>query len=231
METRFPIIRPGNFGNLVKTDERRYEFDAHNEALIFHQIPVDVVFIGDSITHMWDLQTYFGRSGLILVNRGAGGDRSYYTVRRFSADVLQLKPKCVVIHIGINNTWSLDEWIPSDRQTEEQIQRQVLADVAEMIFLSMENGIIPILCSILPTGMDANANTAVRNRLIVGMNGELQRIAAEKQISFVNYHQEFTAEDGETLNSQLSFDGLHPNVYGYNKMAEIIRHTLQTFHK
>lgn len=226
MEKRYPIIRPGMFGIVTKVDERRIEFDAHNEVLIYHQVPIDFLFIGDSITHMWDLQTYFGRTGQFVVNRGIGGDRSYYLLRRFSADALQLRPKHVVILIGINNTWALDEWVPSHRTPPEEIEEKITADVIELIRLSRNNGIVPILCSILPTAMDANANTAIRNELVSRVNWEFQQFASREKIIYVDYHNSFTEKDGITLNKQMAFDGLHPNVYGYNLMAEILRYTL-----
>ena len=77
----------------VAADSRRMEFDAKNEILIFHQTPVDYVFIGDSITHMWELQAYFKPNGWSIANRGIGGDTTKYVLKRFEADVLQLKPK------------------------------------------------------------------------------------------------------------------------------------------
>ena len=52
-------IRPGYLSRQVKSDDRRMEFDIKNEVLIRKEIPVDLLFIGDSITQMWELSAYF----------------------------------------------------------------------------------------------------------------------------------------------------------------------------
>lgn len=47
------LIRPGYFGVEAWADRKRMAFDVYNEALLAEHIPVDAVFIGDSITEMW----------------------------------------------------------------------------------------------------------------------------------------------------------------------------------
>src|SRR5918911_1823821 len=104
------LIRPGEFGLVVAADARRGAFDSHNEALLARDVPIAAVFIGDSITDMWALDVFFQSVSGFIVNRGIGGDRTPYVRRRFAADVLQLRPRLVVIMIGVNNTWDLDIW-------------------------------------------------------------------------------------------------------------------------
>jgi hypothetical protein len=65
------VVRPGLFGVEAAADTRRGVFDAHNEALMARSLPIDAVFIGDSITDMWALDVFFqGASGMI-VNRAS----------------------------------------------------------------------------------------------------------------------------------------------------------------
>ncbi|MGO4371467.1 hypothetical protein AB4Z21_11835 [Paenibacillus sp. MCAF20] len=91
---RIDIVKPGFFATAAAADGRRGEFDIGNEIIIAHNVPVDFVFIGDSITHMWELNAYFGRGGQFVVNRGIGGDISSHVLRRFDVikvnDMLQL---------------------------------------------------------------------------------------------------------------------------------------------
>ena len=63
--TRESVLKPGLFGVAAAADSRRYEFDSGNEELLLAGVRPDVVFIGDSITHLWEVQAYFGGSGAI----------------------------------------------------------------------------------------------------------------------------------------------------------------------
>jgi hypothetical protein len=74
MSNRVDIIKPGLFSKQVNADNRRIEFDYKNEVIVSNKIAVDYVFIGDSITHMWELNAYFGKSQRLILNRGIGGD-------------------------------------------------------------------------------------------------------------------------------------------------------------
>lgn len=75
-------------------DLRRTEFDIRNSQIFCNKIPVDIVFLGDSITHFWEVEEYFKEYG-IVVNRGIGGEVAHLAVKRFQADVVQLSPKFV----------------------------------------------------------------------------------------------------------------------------------------
>ncbi|MFY0542565.1 SGNH/GDSL hydrolase family protein [Brevibacillus sp. H7] len=223
---RTEIIRPGFFSIEAAADRRRNEFDYHNEAILHHRVPVDFVFFGDSITHWWDLQTYFGRTGKFIVNRGIGGDTTEFARKRFAADVLQLKPKHLVMKIGINNTWALDEWRVEDRKTADQIYQEIVQDTEAMLHASMGQGISTILCSLLPTCMDRYAQNHARNLLVVKTNEALKQLAEETGAIYVDYHSRMVETDGVTLRAELADDGLHPHVLGYNIMAEVLRQEL-----
>src|SRR5205085_10858623 len=60
-----------------------------------------VVFFGDSITELWNLDQFFPHQP--YVNRGIIGQTTSQMVLRFHQDVVQLKPRSVVILGGIND--------------------------------------------------------------------------------------------------------------------------------
>lgn len=226
-QQRVELITPGNFGSYYTADHLRGQFDISNEAILFHRVPVDVVFIGDSITQGWDLQTYFGRSGAFIVNRGIGGDITPIILKRFPADVIQLKPTCVVIKAGINNTWSIDRPLKAPARDElEKIRDGIATDIGEMVALANRNGIRPFVCSVLPTRSVSNRNADVRNDLILEINGLLEKLVEQAGAVYVDYHSHMTDPDGKTLREELADDGLHPHLLGYNIMADTLRQSM-----
>ncbi|MBT2757808.1 G-D-S-L family lipolytic protein [Mesobacillus foraminis] len=227
--TRPDLVRPGMFGGVVSADTRRNVFDYHNEVLISHGAEIEFLFIGDSITDMWDIETYFGGHGKRILNRGIGGDMTPYLLRRFEADCVQLKPQYAIILIGVNNTWALDAWREMDRKEPEAIQAEIVGDILEMVDTAKRNAIVPVMCSILPTRIDTNKQTGQRNELIIEINKQLREEAAQQNVPFVDYHSYMVDGDGKTLLPGLAEDGLHPHVLGYNIMAEALRKELKKY--
>lgn len=234
------IIRPGYFSVQANADQMRPVYDHYNEQIIYNRVPVDFVFMGESITQFWDLPTYFGGTRHSFVNRGISGDITLHMARRFPADVLQLKPKYVHIMGGTNNTWILDAVDPRERKFPDQIYYETVSDFSTMIRESKNHGMIPMIGSNLPTGKGIpcfssqpllycrDLSTDLRNELLFRINYGLRQLAAYEQAVYIDYHSYMTEHDGRTLRSELSEDGLHPNVLGYNIMAGVFYNSLKT---
>lgn len=60
----YKAIRPGTFGKTVCADTRRVEFDWKNDTVLSMGVRPDAVFIGDSLTELWELTAFFHKSGL-----------------------------------------------------------------------------------------------------------------------------------------------------------------------
>ncbi|MBW5448851.1 G-D-S-L family lipolytic protein [Cohnella sp. CFH 77786] len=235
------MIRPGTFSFKAAADEFRMPYDGYNEQILFHHIPVYFDFIGESITQFWDLQVYFGSSGKFVINRGITGDITPNMLRRFPADVLQLKPRYVHILGGTNNTWRLDAVERQQRRTPDQIGHEIVRDITSMVRLSKSHGITPIVGSNLPTGSNIpcfhfepliycpNNSTAIRNELLAASNGILKQMAERERAIYIDYHAHMVGPDGMTLRPELADDSLHPNVLGYNIMAEVLRTSLSGY--
>lgn len=229
MDKRAIIKKPGMFSSQVAADSRRLEFDYKNEIIVTHQTPVDFVFIGDSITHFWELDAYFGAKGRLILNRGIGGDTTEYVLKRFEADVLQLKPRYAIMNIGVNDTWKLegDPWQRTSGKPKEPVIRETVDHVSQIIELAKKAGQHLILCSILPTDMPFTQKNKERNEVIAEINGELKKMAQQAGLIYVDYHTHFAGEDGITLKEGWADDGVHPHVLGYDRMAEILSQTLK----
>jgi hypothetical protein len=60
---------------------------------------VDVAFIGDSLTDGYDVERYY--SEYKVENRGIAGDTTHGLLARLDVSVYQLKPKVIVMLIGV----------------------------------------------------------------------------------------------------------------------------------
>lgn len=224
MKRGLQIIKPGLFSQIAHADNRRDEFDVKNEIIVTNKVPIKFVFIGDSITHNWETEAYFRGDGIIL-NRGIGGDNSEYMLRRFEADAIQLKPQYVIVLIGINDTWVLDD-VNTPYITTEYVTKKILTNLEKLLLLCREREQDLVMCSILPTFIPGNPHNKERNEMILEINKEIKALCQREEQIYVDYHSGVTAEDGLTLREGLAGDGLHPHVLGYNIMAQILKDTL-----
>lgn len=168
-----------------------------------------VVFMGDSITEGWHLDESFPSKP--YVNRGISGQTTPQMLVRFRQDVVDLKPKVVIILAGINdiagNTGPM-----TLEQTEENI--------ASMADLAAANRIHVVLCSVLPAfdftwapGLEPAPKVAL-------LNAWLRGYAAAKHYVYVDYYSAMKDDRGG-LPATLSKDGVHPLPAGYAIMTPL----------
>ncbi len=224
-------ISPGYFGKTVCADSRRGEFDWRNQLVLDSGKKPDFIFIGDSITQLWELPVCFESTGLRLVNRGISGDEMQYISKRFSADVLQLQPRCCVLLGGINDSWNLDYNPPLQRMGEslESLVARVTSYFDEIISLSEKTNVKLAICSILPVEKVYQGEDGKRLKYIHRVNQYLQRRCQEKGLLYVDYYTAMIdkdsvseVSDGALMTPGLTHEGLHPNSKGYAIMKEIL---------
>jgi lysophospholipase L1-like esterase len=170
-----------------------------------------VVFMGDSITDAWPLPEYF--PGKPYVNRGISGQTTSQMLVRFRQDVIDLKPRVVVILAGTNDIAG-----NSGPISLEDIER----NYASMADLAHANGIKVVLSSILPVH-----NYTLKSKLffserspekIVALNEFLKQYAGDHGYVYLDYFSAVVDERG-FLKKDLAEDGLHPNEAGLKIMA------------
>lgn len=214
------------FSVQAAADARRLEFDSKNEELLYTGKRIFAVFIGDSITHAFELGAYFASGAGLLVNRGIGGDIPFYIEKRFRADVLQLKPRYAVILCGINETWGLDGKCGAEMEAEkEQAKTRILKPYRRICGICEQEGQKLVIGGILPTYGEGDG-AAARKRLIIEVNQILREICREKGFGYVDYHEVLAEADGMTMRREYSYDGCHVNASGYGRMAEALKKTM-----
>ena len=180
-----------------------------------------VVFMGDSITDSWDNQTNGGFfPGKPYVNRGISGQTTPQMLIRFRRDVIELKPKVVVILAGTNDLAG-----NTGPTTLEAIQDN-LRSMAE---LATAHGIRVVFASLLPVSdyelRDGKPIVQTVRRppdQILALNKWMKDYAATQHHVYLDYFSAMVDDKG-FLKDELSNDGLHPNPQGYmvmNPLAE-----------
>ena len=103
--------------------------------------PAKVVFMGNSITDGWwpKDSTFFINNNFL--DRGISGQTTSEMLVRFRQDVINLKPKAVVILAGINDIAHNNGVISLEN---------VFGNIVSMAELARYNKITPIICSVLP---------------------------------------------------------------------------------
>lgn len=172
-----------------------------------------VVLYGDSITDGWPgaRQEFFKDNGFL--GRGISGQTTAQMLCRFRRDVIELKPKAVVVLAGINDMAENNG--PIDAQ-------DVLGNIKSMHELAKANKIRFVLCSVTPS-----ANFPWRKQItdavqrIKGLNVLLKKYAVDNKIPWVDYYSQL--EDGQgAMKAGLANDGLHPNADGYAIMEKVL---------
>jgi lysophospholipase L1-like esterase len=169
-----------------------------------------VVFMGDSITEGWNLAQSF--PGKPYVNRGISGQTTPQMLVRFRQDVIDLKPKVVVILGGTNDIAGNTGPMTLD-QTEENL--------ASMADLAAANAIRVVLCSILPAFDYWWAPGHTPAPKIAEVNEWMKKYAAEKGYVYVDFYSKMKDDRGG-LPPALSRDGVHPGPAGHAMMDPMV---------
>ncbi|WP_414055155.1 SGNH/GDSL hydrolase family protein [Macrococcus equi] len=221
-----------NYISLPKLEEGhpvnklRESFNRRNEVILYHNDPVGIVFIGDSITDYWDLESYFKLgNNKRIINRGIGNDRTQWVRDRFTADSIQLRPDWIVLSIGINNTKELDG--NQSEETQRQIKSRILEDIKVMIKMAKDNHINIAVTTLTSTNRPKLDGFLTRSKLVQMINQEIKQLCSKYEALFIDYYSKMTENvDGvDYLRGELTDDGLHPHVLGYDIMAEVAETT------
>lgn len=203
--------RYNDFANLA-----RYR-DANSKVAPPSKDEQRVVFMGDSITDGWKLDQYF--PGKPFINRGISGQTTPQMLLRFRPDVIDLKPRVVVILAGTNDLAG---------NTGPMTLDAIEGNIASMAELARVNGINVVLSSVLPVSdynKDKSGKTIIRTiqrppAQILELNRWMKTFAAERGLVYLDYFTA-TVDDKGFFREELANDGLHPNAKGYEIMKPL----------
>jgi lysophospholipase L1-like esterase len=188
----------------------RYYEDNQRLAVLPHQSG-RVVFLGDSITDLWNLAKSF--PGKPYVNRGISGQTTSQMLLRVFPDAIHLQPDAVIILAGTNDIAG-----NTGAMTLAMIQDNIRA----LLELAEKHGIKVILCTLTPVS-DYTATAQSTRRPpsdILKLNAWIRSYAKQAGVELADYYSALVDEQG-FLGKSLSNDGLHPNESGYALLTPV----------
>ena len=193
----------------------RYEKD--NVKVKSQNTVPNAVFMGDSITEGWvnNDPKFFTNNN--FVGRGISGQTTSQMLLRFREDVINLKPKKVVILAGTNDIAQNNGPISLDK---------VFGNIVSMAELAKANKIKVVICSVLPAYDYPWRKGLEPANKVIALNELLKDYSIKKHISYVDYHTPLKDKDNG-LPIELAPDGIHPNKIGYEKMGKILMSVLK----
>lgn len=170
-----------------------------------------VVFLGSSIFEFWKTKMPGFFSGRPYLNRGISGQISPQLLIRFRQDVINLKPKAVIILAGSNDIAA---------NTGHVSNQTIMDNVRSMAELAKLHGIKVILCEYLPV-FDYPWRKGLKPAdKIISLNKEIKAYAEANNFTLLDYFSPL-ADERNGQKAELTTDGVHPNVAGYKIMAKI----------
>lgn len=136
-----------------------------------------VVFLGSQITANWNVQNYF--NDYQTINRGISGQRVAGYLLRIVPDVVELKPKAVIVEFSSYN------FRPENSVKEISNYMSSFGDIARA------NGIEPVFTTVVPIRadfyVDEIGDYSVSDSLEV-FNKWLREFCIEKKYRLVDFH-------------------------------------------
>lgn len=176
-------------------------------------LPGGTVLIGDSLIELIPHNLLPNN----WINNGIGGMCSSILCNLVDELVNKFKPSRVILHIGTNDLGD----------TVMESPRDIMMNIRDLVDMIQANNSCDItLVSCLVCNEDVQASwvlkTGIRsNELIRVLNQELEYLATNKSINFINLSE--LVETHPNFNSLLVEDGLHLSPDGYSEIINFIK--------
>jgi len=174
---------------------------------------VDLLFLGDSITQLWNENEVWKRfyGSRNAANFGICGDRTQHVLWRIQNGELEgIDPKVVVLMVGTNNV---------DSGSADEIAQGVTAIVEELRHHRPKAKVL--LLGIFPRGEKPDE---IRAKLD-SVNAKIAELDDGFYVKFLDIGKAFLNEDG-TISRAIMPDYLHLSLRGYQIWAESMEPTL-----
>lgn len=170
-----------------------------------------VVFLGSSIFERWKTTVPEFFEGRPYFDRGISGQLSPQLLIRFRQDVIDLKPKAVIILAGSNDIAGNTGHVTNER---------IMDNIRSMVELAKLHQIKVILCAYLPVYDYPWRKGLEPANKIIALNKLIKAYAVANNLILLDYFTPF-ADERNGQKTELTTDGVHPNAAGYRVMADV----------
>ena len=178
-----------------------------------------VVLYGDSITDGWASRRpeFFASTGFI--GRGISGEETAQMLLRFRADVIDIGASTMVLLAGINDI--------AQNMGDPYVEDVTYANILSMVDLCWQNGIRPVICSVLPSyHLRWREEVTDTYEKVLSLNARLKAYCERHGITYVDYGSVLAGPDGK-IKADYSGDTVHPNAAGYELMEKLLLESLK----
>ena len=199
------------FYHYIKFDHNKVKVKTMKVYKDRYVIPENILFLGDSITYLYDLDKYYPDNN--VVNSGISGNVCDDILNNMYDRVYKYNPSIVFLLIGTNQIRIGDS------------DDKILSDIKTIINLIHDNRPIAKIYveSIYPVNDDIDKDI-VKNRdntRISKINARIKNMVEENNYGeYINVYDKLI--DGDKLNKEYSDDGLHLNDKGFEIVTDIL---------
>ena len=170
-----------------------------------------VVFLGSSIFEFWKQKDpeYFNNKPYF--DRGISGQISPQLLIRFRQDVINLKPKAVIILAGSNDIAG---------NTGHVTNQKIMDNIKTMAELAKLHHIKVIICKYLPVYQYPWNKSVHAAEEIMALNELIVAYAKQKHFTILDYWTPLV-DERKGQKAELTVDGVHPNLAGYKIMETV----------
>ena len=176
-----------------------------------------VIFMGNSITEGWSKFSPEFFENKPYINRGISGQTTPQMLLRFRQDVINLKPKVVIILAGTNDIAG---------NTGPSTLEMIMDNIISMTELAISNDIKVVLCSVLPAYDYPWRPGLEPDRKIPALNKMIKEYVKDNKLIYLDYFTEMVDTKNGLLEKYTS-DGVHPNKLGYQVMAPLAEEAIK----
>lgn len=174
---------------------------------------VKIIFVGDSLTHRYNLDMFYNYDDKLIINNGIGGYKTDDILNIFHDLIEMQQADKMFLMIGINDI--------GKGQTEDYIVNNIIKIIDKTKQKSPKTkiyveSIYPVNSSLRPYDKRRN------NEIIKRINSKIEEYCKSNNITYINIFNTLIDSEGN-LDATYTEDGIHLNEYAYSLVTRKLK--------